>query len=420
MTLSDTTYQKMRDMAIKMMRSIGDFAGGCNVQFAVSPDDNEDIIAIEINPRVSRSSALASKATGYTIAKVASKLAIGYSLDELDNQITKSTSALFEPTLDYVIVKIPRWNFDKFEGSERTLGLQMKAVGEVMAIGRSFQEALHKATQSLEIKRNGLGADGKGYKDYNTIINKLKYASWDRVFVIYDAIKIGISLERIYEITKIDMWFLKQYEELSNIEDEIEKYNISNISTELLLEAKQKGFADRQIAHMLDCLESEVYKKRKENNINRVYKLVDTCAAEFKALTPYYYSTFEQEITDKKGITYTQNESLSTNKKKIVVLGSGPNRIGQGIEFDYCCVHGVLAASECGYETIMINCNPETVSTDFDVADKLYFEPVFWEHIYDIIQHEKPEGVIVQLGGQTALKLAEKLDRQGDKIIVTT
>ena len=420
MTLSDTTYQKMRDMAIKMMRSIGDFAGGCNVQFAVSPDDNEDIIAIEINPRVSRSSALASKATGYPIAKVASKLAIGYSLDELDNQITKSTSALFEPTLDYVIVKIPRWNFDKFEGSERTLGLQMKAVGEVMAIGRSFQEALHKATQSLEIKRNGLGADGKGYKDYNTIINKLKYASWDRVFVIYDAIKIGISLERIYEITKIDMWFLKQYEELSNIEDEIGKYNISSISTELLLEAKQKGFADRQIAHMLDCLESEVYKKRKENNINRVYKLVDTCAAEFKALTPYYYSTFEQEITDKKGITYTQNESLSTNKKKIVVLGSGPNRIGQGIEFDYCCVHGVLAASECGYETIMINCNPETVSTDFDVADKLYFEPVFWEHIYDIIQHEKPEGVIVQLGGQTALKLAEKLDRHGVKIIGTT
>ena len=322
MTLSDTTYQRMRDMAIKMMRSIGDFAGGCNVQFAVSPDEKEDIIAIEINPRVSRSSALASKATGYPIAKVASKLAIGYSLDELDNQITKSTSALFEPTLDYVIVKIPRWNFDKFEGSERILGLQMKAVGEVMAIGRSFQEALHKATQSLEIKRNGLGADGKGYKDYNTIINKLKFASWDRVFVIYDAIKIGISLERIYEITKIDMWFLKQYEELSNIEDEIQNYNINNISKELLLEAKQKGFADRQIAHMLDCLESEVYKKRKENNINRVYKLVDTCAAEFKALTPYYYSTFEQEITDKKGKTYTQNESSSSNKKKIIVLGS--------------------------------------------------------------------------------------------------
>ena len=420
MTLSDTTYQKMRDMAIKMMRSIGDFAGGCNVQFAVSPDEKEDIIAIEINPRVSRSSALASKATGYPIAKIASKLAIGYSLDELDNQITKSTSALFEPTLDYVIVKIPRWNFDKFEGSERTLGLQMKAVGEVMAIGRSFQEALHKATQSLEIKRNGLGADGKGYTDYQTIINKLKYASWDRVFVVYDAIKIGISLERIHEITRIDMWFLRQFEELSILEDEIEKYNIENITKDLLLEAKQKGFADRQIAHMLDCLESQVHKKRKDLNINRVYKLVDTCAAEFKAMTPYYYSTFEQEISTSDGTTYTQNESKSTDREKVIVLGSGPNRIGQGIEFDYCCVHGVLAASECGYETIMINCNPETVSTDFDVADKLYFEPVFWEHIYDIIQHEKPIGVIVQLGGQTALKLAEKLDKYGVKIIGTS
>jgi carbamoyl-phosphate synthase large subunit len=402
------------------MRSIGDFAGGCNVQFAVSPDEKEDIIAIEINPRVSRSSALASKATGYPIAKIASKLAIGYSLDELDNQITKSTSALFEPTLDYVIVKIPRWNFDKFEGSERTLGLQMKAVGEVMAIGRSFQEALHKATQSLEIKRNGLGADGKGYTDYQTIINKLKYASWDRVFVVYDAIKIGISLERIHEITRIDMWFLRQFEELSILEDEIEKYNIENITKDLLLEAKQKGFADRQIAHMLGCLESQVHKKRKDLNINRVYKLVDTCAAEFKAMTPYYYSTFEQEISTSDGKTYTQNESKSSDREKVIVLGSGPNRIGQGIEFDYCCVHGVLAASECGYETIMINCNPETVSTDFDVADKLYFEPVFWEHIYDIIQHEKPIGVIVQLGGQTALKLAEKLDKYGVKIIGTS
>ena len=350
----------------------------------------------------------------------ASKLAIGYSLDELDNQITKSTSALFEPTLDYVIVKIPRWNFDKFEGSERTVGLQMKAVGEVMAIGRSFQEALHKATQSLEIKRNGLGADGKGYTDYQTIINKLKFPSWDRVFVIYDAIKIGISIERIHEITKIDMWFLRQYEELSDLENEIEKYDINSITKELVLEAKQKGFADRQIAHMLKCLESQVHNKRKDLNINRVYKLVDTCAAEFKALTPYYYSTFEQEITSSDGIVYTQNESKSTSREKVVVLGSGPNRIGQGIEFDYCCVHGVLAASECGYETIMINCNPETVSTDFDVADKLYFEPVFWEHIYDIIQHEKPIGVIVQLGGQTALKLAEKLDRHGINIIGTT
>ncbi len=420
MTLSDRTYQKMRDMAIKMMRSIGDFAGGCNVQFAVSPDEKEDIIAIEINPRVSRSSALASKATGYPIAKIASKLAIGYHLDELDNQITKSTSALFEPTLDYVIVKIPRWNFDKFEGSDRTLGLQMKSVGEVMGIGRSFQEALHKATQSLEIKRNGLGADGKGYTDYDQIISKLTVASWDRVFVIYDAIQLGIPLRRIHEITKIDMWFLKQYEELYLLEKEISNFTIASLSHELMLEAKQKGFADRQIAHMLDCYESEVYNKRVEMGINRVYKLVDTCAAEFKAMTPYYYSTFEAEIETPDGERYVENDSIVTPKKKIVVLGSGPNRIGQGIEFDYCCVHGVLAAAECGYETIMINCNPETVSTDFDTADKLYFEPVFWEHIYDIIRHEKPEGVIVQLGGQTALKLAEKLAKYGIKIIGTS
>jgi carbamoyl-phosphate synthase large subunit len=420
MTLSDTTFQKMRDMAILMMRSIGNFAGGCNVQFAVSPDEREDIVAIEINPRVSRSSALASKATGYPIAKIASKLALGYHLDELQNQITKSTSALFEPTLDYVIVKIPRWNFDKFEGADTTLGLQMKSVGEVMGIGRSFQEALHKATQSLEIKRNGLGADGKGYKNYEQIIDKLTNASWDRVFVIYDAIQMGIPLSRIHEITKIDLWFLKQYEELYHLEKEISKYKIDTLPKELLLEAKQKGYADRQIAHMLGCLESQVNKLREEQNINRVYKLVDTCAAEFTAKTPYYYSTFEAEIETATGERYVQNESIVTDKKKIVVLGSGPNRIGQGIEFDYSCVHGVLAAKECGYETIMINCNPETVSTDFDTADKLYFEPVFWEHIYDIIRHEKPEGVIVQLGGQTALKLAEKLDRYGIKIIGTS
>ena len=420
MTLSDKTFQKMRDMSIKMMRSIGDFEGGCNVQFAVSPDEKEDIIAIEINPRVSRSSALASKATGYPIAKIATKLAIGYTLDELDNQITKSTSALFEPTLDYVIVKIPRWNFDKFEGSDRTLGLQMKSVGEVMGIGRSFQEALHKATQSLEIKRNGLGADGKGYTDYNQIIDKLTNASWDRVFAIYDAIAMGIPLSQIYEITKIDMWYLKQYEELFLLEKEISTFKIDTIQRELLLEAKQKGYGDRQIAHMLGCLESQVYSKREELNINRVFKLVDTCAAEFKAMTPYYYSTFENDIETADGKCYSDNESVVSDKKKIIVLGSGPNRIGQGIEFDYCCVHGVLAAAECGYETIMINCNPETVSTDFDTADKLYFEPVFWEHIYDIIKHEKPEGVIVQLGGQTALKLAEKLTKYGIKIIGTS
>jgi len=419
MTLSDTTFQRMRDHAIHMMRNIGDFAGGCNVQFAVSPDEKEEIIAIEINPRVSRSSALASKATGYPIAKIATKLAIGYHLDELKNQITKTTSALFEPTLDYVIVKIPRWNFDKFEGSERVVGLQMKSVGEVMGIGRSFQEALQKATQSLEINRNGLGVDGKGETNYETIMHKLKYPSYDRVFVIYDAISLGMSLTRIHEITKIDMWFLKEYEALFYLEREISSKTLETIDTDLLLEAKQKGFADRQIGHMMGCFESEVYKKRTELNVNRVFKLVDTCAAEFDAKTPYYYSTFEKNMITAKG-TYADNESIVTDKKKIVVLGSGPNRIGQGIEFDYCCVHGVLAAKEAGYETIMINCNPETVSTDFDTADKLYFEPVFWEHIYDIIMHEKPEGVIVQLGGQTALKLAEKLEKHGIKILGTS
>lgn len=408
MTLSDSTYQTMRSMAIKMMRSIGNFSGGCNVQFAVSNDEKEDIIAIEINPRVSRSSALASKATGYPIARIASKLAIGYQLDELINQITKSTSAYFEPTLDYVIVKIPRWNFDKFKGCNRELGFQMKSVGEVMAIGRCFQEALQKACQSLEIKRNGLGADGREITDQAELLRALERPSWNRLFMIYDAMKLGISIKTIQKLTRIDMWFLQQIEEMIALEKEIEKYRLEDIPRDLLYEAKQKGYADRQIAHLLRCLESEVYTKRREMKINRVYKLVDTCAAEFEAKTPYYYSTFEDE-----------NESTSSDRKKVVILGSGPNRIGQGIEFDYSCVHGVLAAKECGYETIMINCNPETVSTDFSTADKLYFEPVFWEHIYDIIQHEKPVGVIVQLGGQTALKLAEKLDKYGIRIIGT-
>jgi len=410
MTLSDATYQRMRDMAIKMMRSIGEFAGGCNVQFAVSPDEKEDIIAIEINPRVSRSSALASKATGYPIAKLASKLAIGYHLDELKNTITGRTSAMFEPTLDYVVVKIPRWNFDKFPGADRQLGLQMKSVGEVMAIGRSFQEALQKACQSLEIKRNGLGADGRELKDKDEIMHSLAHPSWNRLFHIYDAFKLGLPFHKIHEATQIDPWFLRQIEELLMLEKDIEKETIESIERALLMEAKRKGYADRQIAHLLDCLESEVHERRRAEGIKRVYKLVDTCAAEFPAVTPYYYSTFEEN----------DNESVVSDKKKVIVLGSGPNRIGQGIEFDYCCVHGVLAAKECGYETIMINCNPETVSTDFDTADKLYFEPVFWEHIYDIILHENPVGVIVQLGGQTALKLAEKLDRYNIPVLGTS
>ncbi len=408
MTLPDTVYQEMRDLSIRMIHGIGQFAGGCNVQFAVNPE-NDEIIGIEINPRVSRSSALASKATGYPIAKIAAKLAIGYNLDELKNQITKNTSAFFEPSLDYVIVKVPRWNFDKFKGSERKLGLQMKSVGEAMGIGRNFQEALQKACQSLEIKRNGLGADGKEVKDQAQLLYSLENPSWNRLFHIYDAFKLGIPFKTIQKKTKIDKWFLQQIEELILLEKEIEQYTIDTLPENLLKIAKEKGYADRQIAHLLGCLESKVFNKRHDLGIKRVYKLVDTCAAEFEAQTPYYYSTFDQE-----------NESIPSDNKKIIVLGSGPNRIGQGIEFDYSCVHGLYAAKECGYETIMINCNPETVSTDFDTADKLYFEPVFWEHIYDIILHEKPEGVIVQLGGQTALKLAEKLDRYGIKIIGTS
>lgn len=408
MTLPDTVYQEMRNLAKRMMNAIGMFAGGCNVQFSVNPQTDE-IIGIEINPRVSRSSALASKATGYPIAKIAAKLAIGYNLHELDNAITGTTSAFFEPALDYVIVKIPRWNFDKFEGSDKKLGLQMKSVGEVMGIGRNFQEALQKACQSLEIKRNGLGADGKELTKQAEILYSLEHPSWDRLFHIYDAFKLGIPFKTIQNLTKIDKWFLTQIEELILLENEIEKFKIDTISADVLRTAKEKGYADRQLGHLMKCWESEVFSKRKEFGINRVYKLVDTCAAEFEAKTPYYYSAFD-----------TENESIVSDKKKIIVLGSGPNRIGQGIEFDYSCVHGILAAKECGYETIMINCNPETVSTDFDVADKLYFEPVFWEHIYEIIQHEKPVGVIVQLGGQTALKLAEKLEKYGIKILGTS
>ncbi|MBE8713614.1 carbamoyl-phosphate synthase large subunit [Sphingobacterium hungaricum] len=409
MTLSDKCFQDMRNQAIKMMRSIGNFAGGCNVQFSVNPE-NEDIIAIEINPRVSRSSALASKATGYPIAKIAAKLAIGYNLDELQNQITKTTSAYFEPTLDYVIVKVPRFNFDKFKGANKELGLQMKAVGEVMAIGRTFIEALQKACQSLETSRWGLGADGRQLRNLEEIMDSLEHPSADRLFHIKDAFELGVPLESVRKVTHIDKWFLVQIQELVHLETELRRYQLNNIPRDFFMTLKQKGYSDAQISWLLgNVTEDQVYDRRKELGINRVYKMVDTCAAEFPAQTPYYYSTFEDE-----------NESIPSDKKKIVVLGSGPNRIGQGIEFDYSCVHGLLAAKECGYESIMINCNPETVSTDFNMADKLYFEPVFWEHVREIIELEKPVGVIVQLGGQTALKMAEKLEQIGVKIIGTS
>jgi carbamoyl-phosphate synthase large subunit len=411
MTLSDTAFQLMRNTAIMLMRDLGNFAGGCNVQFALSPD-TEEIIAIEINPRVSRSSALASKATGYPIAKVAAKLAIGYTLDELQNQITSNTSAYFEPALDYVIVKIPRWNFDKFKGANDTLGLQMKSVGEVMAIGRSFTEAIQKACQSLENNAVGLGYYGKSLMHGEDLLEYIKIPKWDRIFRIKDALMVGVSVNTISKVTGIDRWFIYEIQKICNIEKALSNYWLEDLPLELLKEAKVNGFSDEQIARIIqDGSEDEVYEKRKAAGITRVYKMVDTCSAEFEAKTPYFYSTFEEGHA---------NESNVSDRKKIVVLGSGPNRIGQGIEFDYCCVHGLMAIKECGYESIMVNCNPETVSTDFDIADKLYFEPVYWEHLWEIIEHEKPEGVIVQLGGQTALKLARRLHEKGIRIIGTS
>ncbi|MBK8880475.1 MAG: carbamoyl-phosphate synthase large subunit [Haliscomenobacter sp.] len=410
MTLSDTAYQRMRNEAILAMRSLGNFSGGCNIQFAQEPQ-TEELIVIEINPRVSRSSALASKATGYPIAKIAAKLAIGFTLDELKNQITKTTSAFFEPTLDYVIVKMPRWNFDKFPGSDHNLGLQMKSVGEVMAIGRNFLEAMQKACQSQENGRKGLGADMKEWVRTEDILTRLEKASDDRIFRVKDALRLGVPVKTVHNLTKIDPWFLKQIKRLVKLEKQLMRFNLpEDISEPLFRELKEVGYSDAQIAWLLRVKEEEVTRRRKSLGIRRTYKMVDTCAAEFEAQTPYYYSTFDAE-----------NESVPVSgKKKVVILGSGPNRIGQGIEFDYCCVHGLLALKEMGYESIMVNCNPETVSTDFDVADKLYFEPVFWEHLEEILELEKPEGVIVQLGGQTALKLAETFHKKGIPIIGTS
>ncbi|MFN5365820.1 MAG: carbamoyl-phosphate synthase large subunit, partial [Bacteroidota bacterium] len=409
MTLSDTSYQDMRNQAIKIMRALGNFAGGCNVQFAQNPE-NEQLIAIEVNPRVSRSSALASKATGYPIAKIAAKLSIGYTLDELKNQITKTTSALFEPTLDYVIVKMPRWNFEKFHGADTRLGLQMKSVGEVMAIGRSFNEAMQKACQSQENNRAGLGADRKEWMSTEDILTRLELVSDDRIYRVRDALRLGIASKTVQKLTHIDPWFINQIKELVKLEDRLLKFNVADdLTPEFMLELKKNGYSDAQIAWVMRINEEDVTRRRKQLGIRRVYKMVDTCAAEFESKTNYFYSAFD-----------SKNESRRSDKKKIVVLGSGPNRIGQGIEFDYCCVHGVLAIKEVGYEAIMVNCNPETVSTDYDLADKLYFEPVYWEHLEEILEHEQPDGVIVQLGGQTALKLAENLHKNGWNIIGTS
>ena len=409
-TLTDKEYQVLRDAAIKIIRAVGVETGGSNIQFAVHPE-NGRFVAIEINPRVSRSSALASKATGFPIAKIAAKLAIGLTLDEIPNDITKKTPASFEPTIDYVVVKIPRWPFDKFPDADKTLTSQMKSVGEVMAIGRTFEEALQKAIRSLEIGRYGLGADGKDepMPDVKTLRDYLKIPTHKRVFYIRYAIKSGMSIDEIYNLTKIDKWFLYKIKNIVDMEEELTKYTIETIPREVLLKAKRLGFSDRQIAYLLGTDELTVRALRKRLGIIPTYKMVDTCAAEFEAETPYYYSTYEDE-----------DEVRDTGKKKIVILGSGPNRIGQGIEFDYCCVHAVKALKEEGYETIMVNCNPETVSTDFDIADKLYFEPLTFEDVMNIIEHEKPEGVIVQFGGQTPLNLAIPLEKQSAKILGTS
>jgi len=409
MTLSDRAYQQMRNEAILAMRSLGNFAGGCNIQFSQDPE-TEKLIVIEINPRVSRSSALASKATGYPIAKIAAKLAIGYTLDELNNQITQTTSAYFEPSLDYVIVKMPRWNFEKFHGADHTLGLQMKSVGEVMGIGRNFLEALQKACQSLENNRMGLGADMKEWIKTEDILQRLEQASEDRIFRLKDALRLGVPKKTIQKLSRIDPWFIKQIKRLVKMEKQLQVYNVpEDIPQDFLKELKTVGYSDAQIAWLMRVEESHVTRYRKKLGIRRTYKMVDTCAAEFEAQTPYFYSTFDEE-----------NESVPTdNKKKVIVIGSGPNRIGQGIEFDYCCVHGLLAIKDVGYESIMVNCNPETVSTDFDIADKLYFEPIFWEHLEEILELEKPDGVIVQLGGQTALKIAGILHEKGIPIFGT-
>jgi len=391
------------------MNSIGTFAGGCNIQFAVEPETGR-MIVIEINPRVSRSSALASKATGYPIAKVAAKLAVGYTLDELPNEVTGSTSACFEPSLDYVVTKIPRFNFEKFEGVDEELTTQMKAVGEVMAIGRTFSESLQKAWQSLEIGYAGLGAD-RADADREVVRERLKKPHWDHLLHVRHAFRYGASVEEVHDVTKIDPWFLHQVQDLTVVEDEIRDVVLDQIDAAMMRRIKRHGFSDEQIAYLVqdEVDDTTVRDYRKRLGVTPTYQLVDTCAGEFPAQTPYFYSSYE-----------TFNESEVTGQEKVLILGSGPNRIGQGIEFDYSCVHGVQAARELGYEALMLNCNPETVSTDFDVADKLYFEPVFWERVLDVIDHEQPEGVILQLGGQTALKLGERFVEEGIRIFGTS
>ncbi len=430
-TLTDKEYQFMRDGALRVMRAIGVDTGGSNVQFAINPA-NGKMYVIEMNPRVSRSSALASKATGFPIAKIAAMLAVGYTLDEIPNDITKQTPASFEPTIDYTVVKIPRWDFEKFKGVDDTLGIQMKSVGEVMAFGRTFKEALQKALRSLETGHYGFGADGKDPFDMKKMsprsrtewIKKIKThlrkPKPSNIFYMRYALKLGFSIEELHELTKIDPWFLFNMKQIVEMENELSSLvngesaasvekKFSKCTPEVFQKAKQYGFSDHQLAHLWKTDEDTVRTLRKECGIVPVYKTVDTCAAEFEAHTPYHYSTYERE-----------NESERSPRKKVIILGGGPNRIGQGIEFDYCCVHGVYALRDEGYETIMINCNPETVSTDYDTTDKLYFEPLTVEDVLNICDHEQPEGIIVSFGGQTPLKIAKALESHGVNILGTS
>ncbi|HHI97151.1 MAG TPA: carbamoyl-phosphate synthase large subunit [Thermodesulfatator atlanticus] len=411
-TLTDREYQRMRDAALAIMREIGVDTGGSNVQFAIHPQTGE-MVVIEMNPRVSRSSALASKATGFPIAKIAAKLAVGYTLDEIPNDITRETMASFEPTIDYVVVKIPRFTFEKFPETKDELTTSMRSVGETMAIGRTFKEALQKALRGLEIGRAGLGADGKSPSDKGhlppreVIIEKLRVPNSERVFYIREAYKAGFSTAEIYELTHIDPWFLEQIRQIIAKEEEITPEYLND--AEKLFEVKRFGFSDKQLAFLCGRSEEEVAAQRKALGIRPVYKLVDTCAAEFEAYTPYYYSSYEVE-----------NEARVSKKRKVMILGGGPNRIGQGIEFDYCCVHASFGLRELGIESIMVNSNPETVSTDYDTSDRLYFEPLTFEDVLHIYEQEEPEGVIVQFGGQTPLNLAVPLAKAGVKILGTS
>ncbi|MCP4727007.1 MAG: carbamoyl-phosphate synthase large subunit, partial [bacterium] len=415
-TLTDLEYQVMRDQAKTVMSKIGVETGGSNIQFAVNPKDGK-MVVIEMNPRVSRSSALASKATGFPIARIAAKLAVGYTLDEIPNSITKMTPACFEPAIDYVVVKIPRWDFEKFPATEDRLTTQMKSVGEAMGIGRTFKEAFNKTLRSLEngwfgfysddeVKLNGLSEE----QVKNKILDKLVFGSSDRIINIRKAFNTGITIDEIAAVSKIDIWFLKQLEQLYFFELEIkEKNTISSLSPEEFLKAKKYGFSDKHLGVIFGCAEAEIRKRKAELDIAPSFKVVDTCAAEFESYTPYFYSTYDEE-----------NESEPNDKKKVIILGGGPNRIGQGIEFDYCCVHGLLGLKEMGIEAIMINCNPETVSTDYDIADKLYFEPLTFEDVMHVVELEKPDGVIVQFGGQTPLKLSKQLEEAGVNILGTS